>query len=308
MPKLTAPRAGRHRPRDRLPRLGLELHRDQGHGDRRAAAPRGGPALHGRWNPSHRVLLLALRPAGAHAHRGAPSPADGLSRRAFQQCLPRDRDAVRAVEYRGAPERDARPLDRLARHLRARRKPAHRRAEDRAARRPRGRPDDPRAERRISRRGFRLAAPDPAGLPVLVARHHLSPQCRPANPPLMFVALQMLAGGIGLLLLRPITARPFASTGRRARSPLSSGSRSRAPASPIPPMPGSPFTRRRSWSAPTDTSAPPSRPCSAGCSSTRRSPWSQIAGMVVILAGIALVTGYWRPLPPRQAAETGAGG
>jgi probable blue pigment (indigoidine) exporter len=33
----------------------------------------------------------------------------------------------------------------------------------------------------------------------------------------------------------------------------------------------------------------------------------QIAGMVVILAGIALVTGYWRPLPPRQPAEAGAG-
>jgi len=27
--------------------------------------------------------------------------------------------------------------------------------------------------------------------------------------------------------------------------------------------------------------------------------------MVVILAGIALVTGYWRPLPPRQPAATG---
>ena len=32
----------------------------------------------------------------------------------------------------------------------------------------------------------------------------------------------------------------------------------------------------------------------------------QIVGMVVILLGIALVTGYLRPLPPRQPAATGA--
>ena len=33
--------------------------------------------------------------------------------------------------------------------------------------------------------------------------------------------------------------------------------------------------------------------------------WIQITGMAVILVGIALVTGYWRPLPPRQPARIG---
>jgi drug/metabolite transporter (DMT)-like permease len=36
--------------------------------------------------------------------------------------------------------------------------------------------------------------------------------------------------------------------------------------------------------------------------------WIQVAGMAVILAGIALVTGYWRPLPPRQPVKSGANG
>jgi probable blue pigment (indigoidine) exporter len=31
--------------------------------------------------------------------------------------------------------------------------------------------------------------------------------------------------------------------------------------------------------------------------------WVQIAGMAVILAGIALVTGYWQPLPPRRQPD-----
>ena len=31
--------------------------------------------------------------------------------------------------------------------------------------------------------------------------------------------------------------------------------------------------------------------------------WVQIAGMAVILAGIALVTGYWQPLPPSRPPE-----
>jgi drug/metabolite transporter (DMT)-like permease len=33
-----------------------------------------------------------------------------------------------------------------------------------------------------------------------------------------------------------------------------------------------------------------------------RLSWLQIAGMVVILVGTALVTGYWRPLPRKQPA------
>jgi drug/metabolite transporter (DMT)-like permease len=33
--------------------------------------------------------------------------------------------------------------------------------------------------------------------------------------------------------------------------------------------------------------------------------WIQVTGMVVILAGTALVTGYWRPLPRRQSSPAG---
>ena len=91
-----------------------------------------------------------------------------------------------------------------------------------------------------------------------------------ANPPLMFVALQMLAGGLGLLLLAAIAGEPSTSTGRRARSPRSCSSRSRAPASRIRPTPGSRCTRRRSSSGPTATSARRWRHCSAGWSSARR--------------------------------------
>ena len=34
--------------------------------------------------------------------------------------------------------------------------------------------------------------------------------------------------------------------------------------------------------------------------------WIEIVGMGVILGGIALVTGYWRPLPPRRPPEAQA--
>ena len=62
MTELARPSASprRHRARDRLPRLGLELHRDQDHGHGRAAAGRRGFALH-----ASRASCCSRSPPGA---------------------------------------------------------------------------------------------------------------------------------------------------------------------------------------------------------------------------------------------------
>lgn len=130
----------------------------------------------------------------------------------------------------------------------------------------------------------------------------------PANPPLMFVALQMLAGGIGLLAIAPITGetltldwtpRAFAAFLwlTLASSCLAYSAYAWLTVHTTPVVVGSygyvcpAVAALLGWLLLDETLGV-----------------AQIAGMVVILAGIALVTGYWRPLPPRQAVETGADG
>jgi drug/metabolite transporter (DMT)-like permease len=117
------------------------------------------------------------------------------------------------------------------------------------------------------------------------------------NPPLMFVALQMLAGGLGLLTASIIAGESFSFDWTpRALSAflwltlMSSCLAYSAYAwltvhtSPI--VVGSygfvcpAVAALIGWLALGETLA-----------------WVQIIGMIVILLGVALVTGYWRPLP-----------
>jgi drug/metabolite transporter (DMT)-like permease len=117
------------------------------------------------------------------------------------------------------------------------------------------------------------------------------------NPPLMFVALQMLAGGLGLLTASIIAGESFSFDWTpRALSAflwltlMSSCLAYSAYAwltvhtSPI--VVGSygfvcpAVAALIGWLALGETLA-----------------WIQIIGMIVILLGVALVTGYWRPLP-----------
>lgn len=118
-----------------------------------------------------------------------------------------------------------------------------------------------------------------------------------ANPPLMFVALQMLAGGLGLLLLAAIAREPFAFdwTPRAfaaflfltlASSCLAYSAYAWLTVHTTPVVVGSygyvcpAVAALLGWLILDETLS-----------------WIQIVGMAVILAGIALVTGYWRPLP-----------
>jgi len=129
-----------------------------------------------------------------------------------------------------------------------------------------------------------------------------------ANPPLMFVALQMLAGGLGLLVIAPLTGEPLAFqwTPRAivaflflalASSCLAYSAYAWLTVHATPVVVGSygyvcpAVAAALGWLVLGETLS-----------------WVQLAGMAVILAGISLVTGYWRPLPPRQPAESGANG
>jgi drug/metabolite transporter (DMT)-like permease len=123
-----------------------------------------------------------------------------------------------------------------------------------------------------------------------------------ANRPLMFVALQMLAGGLGLLALAALTRQTgdFDWTPRAvaaflflvlASSCLAYSAYAWLTVHAAPAVVGSygyvcPVVAAfLGWLVLDETLS-----------------WVQVAGMAVILGGIALVTGYWQPLP-RLAAR-----
>ncbi len=124
-----------------------------------------------------------------------------------------------------------------------------------------------------------------------------------ANPPLMFVALQMLAGGLGLLLLAVFARESFAFdwTPRAfaafvfltlASSCLAYSAYAWLTVHTTPVVVGSygyvcpAVAALLGWLVLGETLS-----------------WIQLVGMAVILAGIALVTGYWQPLPRSLAGE-----
>jgi drug/metabolite transporter (DMT)-like permease len=126
-----------------------------------------------------------------------------------------------------------------------------------------------------------------------------------ANPPLTFVAMQMLAGGVGLLAAALARGEPAALefTPRAlaaflfltlASSCLAYSAYAWLTVHATPVVVGSygyvcpAIAALLGWLLLGEALG-----------------WPQLAGMAVILGGIALVTGYWRPLPPRRrtAAE-----
>jgi drug/metabolite transporter (DMT)-like permease len=124
-----------------------------------------------------------------------------------------------------------------------------------------------------------------------------------ANPPLTFVALQMLAGGLCLLVTAPLggetlsldwTPRAFAAFLylTLASSCLAYSAYAWLTVHATPVVVGSygyvcpAVAAFAGWLLLGETLS-----------------WVQISGMVVILAGIALVTGYWQPLPPSRPVE-----
>lgn len=126
------------------------------------------------------------------------------------------------------------------------------------------------------------------------------------NPPLMFVALQMLAGGIGLLIFAPIAGEAFALdwTARAivaflyltlASSCLAYAAYAWLTVHTKPVVVGSygyvcpAVAAIAGWLLLGETLT-----------------WVQLSGLAVILAGVALVTGYWQPLPPSQPPERSA--
>jgi drug/metabolite transporter (DMT)-like permease len=126
-----------------------------------------------------------------------------------------------------------------------------------------------------------------------------------ANPPLMFVALQMLAGGLGLLLLALLAREPFdfAWTPRAfaaflfltlASSCLAYSAYAWLTVHATPVVVGSygyvcpAVAAVLGWLALGETLS-----------------WVQVIGMGVILFGIALVTGYLTPLPRGRANDAG---
>jgi drug/metabolite transporter (DMT)-like permease len=126
-----------------------------------------------------------------------------------------------------------------------------------------------------------------------------------ANPPLMFVALQMLAGGLGLLLLGAFARESFAFdfTPRAfaaflfltlASSCLAYSAYAWLTVHTTPVVVGSygyvcpAVAALLGWLVLGETLS-----------------WIQLVGMAVILGGIALVTGYWQPLPRRLVPEAG---
>jgi drug/metabolite transporter (DMT)-like permease len=126
-----------------------------------------------------------------------------------------------------------------------------------------------------------------------------------ANPPLMFVALQMLAGGLGLLLLALLAREPFDFdwTPRAfaaflfltlASSCLAYSAYAWLTLHATPVVVGSygyvcpAVAALLGWLALGETLS-----------------WVQVIGMGVILFGIALVTGYLAPLPRGRADDAG---
>jgi drug/metabolite transporter (DMT)-like permease len=126
------------------------------------------------------------------------------------------------------------------------------------------------------------------------------------NPPLMFVAMQMFAGGLGLLAL-----------GLAAREPLSLDWTPRAFAAFLFLTLASSCLAYSAYAWLTVHASPvivgsygyvcPAIAALAGWLLLEETlAWIQLVGMAVILGGIALVTGYWRPLPPRRPPEVQA--
>jgi drug/metabolite transporter (DMT)-like permease len=126
-----------------------------------------------------------------------------------------------------------------------------------------------------------------------------------ANPPLMFVALQMLAGGLGLLLVSLAARQPFdfewTTRGLAAFLFLTLASSCLAYSAyawltlhATPVVVGTygyvcpAIAALLGWLILGETLS-----------------WIQVLGMAVILSGIALVSGYWQPLPRPQAASPG---
>jgi drug/metabolite transporter (DMT)-like permease len=127
------------------------------------------------------------------------------------------------------------------------------------------------------------------------------------NPPLMFVALQMLAGGIGLLAIAPIAGEAFSLdwTPRAivaflyltlASSCLAYAAYAWLTVHTKPVVVGS-----YGYVCPAVAAV-------AGWLLLGEAlTWVQLSGLAVILAGVALVTGYWQPLPPSRPPERSAG-
>ncbi len=126
-----------------------------------------------------------------------------------------------------------------------------------------------------------------------------------ANPPLMFVALQMLAGGLGLIAVSLLARDSFDFdwTPRAlaaflyltlASSCLAYSAYAWLTVHTMPVVVGSygyvcpAVAALAGWLVLGETLS-----------------WVQIVGMAVILGGIALVTGYWQPLPRPLESETG---
>ncbi len=128
-----------------------------------------------------------------------------------------------------------------------------------------------------------------------------------ANPPLMFVALQMLAGGLGLLVVAPVAGEAFTLdwTPRAivAFLFLTLASSCLAYAA---------YAWLIVHTTPVVVSSYgyvcPAVAAVAGWLLLGETLIGvQIAGMAVILAGVALVTGYWQPLPPSRPPEVRTG-
>jgi drug/metabolite transporter (DMT)-like permease len=128
------------------------------------------------------------------------------------------------------------------------------------------------------------------------------------NPPFTFVALQMLVGGIGLL-----------AVGLAANEPLSLAWTPRALAAFLFLTLASSCLAYSAYAWLTVHATPvvvgsygyvcPAIAAFLGWLLLGETlGWVRITGMAVILGGIALVTGYWQPLPPPQRANNGAQG
>ncbi|HEU5468424.1 MAG TPA: EamA family transporter [Steroidobacteraceae bacterium] len=124
-----------------------------------------------------------------------------------------------------------------------------------------------------------------------------------ANPPLMFVALQMLAGGLGLLALAALARQTFDVdwTPRAVAAFLFLTLASSC-------LAYSAYAWLTVHAAPAVVGSygyvcPVVAAFLGWLVLGEKLSWIQIAGMAVILGGIALVTGYWQPLPrPRPVA------